>query len=221
MTGVLVCLRNELREVLASHLTDDPAHDLAHADRVWHNARAIADAEGGDLRVLLAAAYLHDLVSLPKDHPDRARSSTLAAEAAAPILQKLGFKAEDIAVCQHVIAAHSFSANIAAETREAKILQDADRLDGIGAIGIARMFAVSGGLGRALMHADDPFARHRPLDDGAQALDHFAVKLMRLPAMMQTATGRRLAAERASTMTAFLQTLGTEIGATPTEAFAP
>ncbi len=222
MIAALQDLRDQLRRAASSHLSEaDTAHDLAHLDRVWRNVLAIAETEGGDQRILLAAAYLHDLVSPPKDHPDRARASCLAAEAAVPILQGLGFSVDEIAACRHAIAAHSFSAGLAAETLEARILQDADRLDGIGAIGIARVFAVSGGLGRRLLHPDDPFAAQRPLDDQTQALDHFATKLMRLPAMMQTAAGRKLAEGRAVTMAGFLQTLGAEIGADPTEYFLP
>ncbi|MHA3914338.1 HD domain-containing protein [Halovulum sp. GXIMD14793] len=220
MTDPLAQLRQALRQDLSKHLNGtDPAHDLAHSDRVWRNAALIADTEGSDRKVLLGAAYLHDLVSLPKDHPDRKTASTLSAETAAPILQHLGFSKAEIAACQHAIAAHSFSAGIPARTPEAKILQDADRLDALGAIGIARAFAVSGQLARPLIHADDPFARDRALDDQAQSLDHFAIKLLRLPQMMQTNTGRKLAETRAASMVGFLRTLGEEIGHAPPEAF--
>ena len=216
-------LRKKLRQVLADNSNDhDSVHDLSHADRVWRNAQAIAEGEGcQNLRVLVAGAYLHDIVSLPKDHPDRALSSTLSAKAAAKVLPDLGFTPSEVNACKHVIEAHSFSANIKAETPEAMILQDADRLDALGAIGIARLFAVSGGLDRPLMNADDPFAAHRALDDQTYALDHFATKLMRLPAMMQTATGRKLAADRANTMGTFLQNLGAEVCAQPTVEFKP
>ncbi|MFA9353024.1 hydrolase, partial [Escherichia coli] len=76
------------------------------------------------------------------------------------------------------IEAHSFSAKIAPETLEAKIVQDADRLEALGAIGLARVFAVSGALGVALFDAEDPFARQRGLDDKQYALDHFQTKLL-------------------------------------------
>ena len=82
-------LRADLQQALSTH-TDgaDTSHDLTHADRVWLNAREIADNEGGgNLHILIAAAYLHDLVSLPKNHVDRHKSSTLSADKAAPILQ--------------------------------------------------------------------------------------------------------------------------------------
>ncbi|MDX2483535.1 MAG: HD domain-containing protein [Pseudodonghicola sp.] len=189
----------------------DPAHDLAHLDRVWANAELIAD-DTVDCPVLLAACYLHDLVNLPKDSHARDQASTQAAEAAAPILRDLGFDATRNRATQHAIAAHSFSAGISPETQEARILRDADRLDALGAIGVARCFAVSGALNRPLYDPADPFARHRDLDDKAHALDHFRAKLLALPADMLTVRGRALARIRAARMIAFLHDLGDEIG---------
>lgn len=219
MSEALAGLQSALRNQTATRM-NDPGHDLAHLDRVWRNAKLIAQGEKqGDLRILLAAAYLHDLVNLPKDHPERATASSRSAKAAAPTLEKLDFSASEVSACQHAIAAHSFSAGITTKSPEAKILQDADRLDALGAIGIARMFAISGSLNRPLMDQDDPFAANRALDDHAQALDHFATKLLRLPEMMQTKTGHKLARERAEIMQTFLTALGAEIGATPTGAF--
>ncbi|STF26181.1 putative phosphohydrolase [Escherichia coli] len=82
-------------------------------------------------------------------------------------------------------------------TTEAKIVQDADRLEALGAIGLARVFAVSGALGVALFDGEDPFAQHRPLDDKRYALDHFQTKLLKLPQTMQTARGKQLAQHNA------------------------
>lgn len=192
-------------------MAQDPAHDLAHLDRVWANARTIAE-DVADPAVLLAACYLHDLVNLPKDSPDRARASTLAAEAAAPILRELGFDAAAVAATQHAIAAHSFSAGIPPQTAEARILRDADRLDALGAVGIARCFAVSGALGRALYDPADPFAQARDPDDRRYTVDHFRIKLLALPADMLTDRGRALAQRRAARMIRFLDDLGEEIG---------
>jgi len=125
-------LREALRKIAHKQMQQDPAHDLAHLDRVWANAQVIARDEGDvDLRVLLAAAYLHDLVNLPKDAPNRTQASSLSAEAAAPILHDLGFSEAGIAAAGHAITAHSFSAGITPENIEAKILRDADRLDAL------------------------------------------------------------------------------------------
>lgn len=205
-------LRDALRGIAAQEMAQDSAHDLAHLDRVWASCQRIAATEGGDRRILLAGAYLHDLVNLPKDAPNRSEASTLAAAAAAPHLTRLGYTSEEVAAARHVIAAHSFSAGIEPQTLEARILRDADRLDAIGAIGLARCFAVSGALGRPLYDPADPFARDRPLDDKAQALDHFPLKLLQLGKGMLTQTGAEIAHERTALMQQFLNDLAREIG---------
>jgi uncharacterized protein len=191
----------------------DGAHDLGHLRRVWRNCQTIALAEGGaDTEVLLAAAFFHDLVNLPKNHPERAQASRLSARAAVDWLATQGFPAEKLPAVEHAIAAHSFSAAIPPETTEARILQDADRLEALGALGIARMFYVAGAMGGALFDADDPLASHRPLDDRAFALDHIEVKLLPLVDAMQTTEGRRMAEEGADWLMSFRSRLLREIG---------
>ncbi len=191
----------------------DGAHDLGHLRRVWANARLIALEEGGaDAEILLAAAFFHDLVNLPKSAPNRAEASRLSAEAAVTFLRGDGFPEAKLAAVAHAIAAHSFSAALPAETAEARILQDADRLEALGAVGLARMFSVAGQMGAALFDPEDPMALHRPLDDKRFSLDHLEVKLFRLPAMMQTATGRAMAEARAEWMASFRTRLLAEIG---------
>lgn len=192
----------------------DGAHDLGHLRRVWAHCRAIAAEEPGppaDLEVLEAAAFFHDLVNLPKTSPDRARASTLSAEAALVHLAASGFAPQKRAAVAHAIAAHSFSAAIPPQSLEARILQDADRLEALGAIGLARMFHVAGAMGALLFDALDPLARGRALDDRRFALDHLETKLFTLPATMQTTTGARLAAARADAMRAFRDQLLAEI----------
>lgn len=191
----------------------DGAHDLGHLTRVWANAQDIATAEGGaDREILLAAAFFHDAVNLPKSSPDRAQASALSAQAAVRFLQTTDFPPEKLPATAHAIEAHSFSAAIAPQTKEAMILQDADRLEALGAIGIARMFHVAGQMGAALFDAEDPLARRRPLDDKRFSLDHLEVKLFPVAAGMQTATGRALAEARAEWMASFRTRLLAEIG---------
>ena len=182
----------------------DGAHDASHLDRVWRNARALLDDyPEADLLVVLAACYLHDLVNLPKNDPARASASRRSAVLARERLSALGFPAAKLDAVAHAIEAHSFSAGIAPRTLEAKIVQDADRLDGLGAVGLARMFYTAGRMGSSLAHASDPLARDRPLDDRAYSLDHIPAKLARLPGMMQTEAGRRLGEQRLALLTAF------------------
>ncbi|MGM0422909.1 MAG: HD domain-containing protein [Pseudomonadota bacterium] len=191
----------------------DGSHDLGHFRRVYKLSLEIAQGEGGmaDPLILLAGAYFHDVVNPPKDSPLRSQASQLSADKAAEILTDMNFPADKIAPVGHVIAAHSFSAGIPTETIEARILQDADRMEALGALGIARNMYVSGLMGSKLFHADDPLAKNRMLDDRKYALDHFELKLLKLPAMMQTATGRRIAESRAEFLRVFRTQLLSEV----------
>ncbi len=204
-------LRSRLRGIVAQRMETDPAHDLAHLDRVWVNAQAIADDQT-DMPVLMAASYLHDLVNLSKDDPDRHLASRKSAAESEPILIDLGYSPDQIRAIRHAIEAHSFSANISPETLEARILRDADRLDALGAIGVARNFSVSGALGRALYDPADPFAEHRPLDDLTFSVDHWKIKLLGLPDDMLTDTGKQIAAQRVARMLRFIEEFADEIG---------
>lgn len=189
----------------------DGAHDLAHLIRVYKAAEAIRAEEGGDGRVLAVAVLLHDCVAVAKNSPERPMASRLAAERAAGILRRLGWDEAAIAAVAHAVAAHSFSAGIRPETLEAKILQDADRLDAIGWIGVARCFYIAGRLGSSLYEPLDPEARARPLDDAAYALDHFPAKLLKLAAGFNTEAGRRMAAERDARLRQFMNGMLAEI----------
>lgn len=196
-----------------NHFTDDAAHDIAHFRRVWMTAQGIMADEDSDPLVVLTACYFHDIVSLPKNHPERSHSSRLAARKTREILSRdfPDFPPDRYAAVEHAIEAHSFSAGIAPQSLEAKIVQDADRLEALGAIGLARVFAVSGALGVPLFDPEDPFADARELDDRAYALDHFQTKLLRLPETMQTDAGRQLARQSADVLIQFMARLSAEL----------
>lgn len=205
-------LRARLRDVIRKEMEQDPAHDVLHLDRVWAQAHRIALDEGNaNLKVLLAAAYLHDLVNLPKDHPDRKKASTLSAEKAEPILTQLGYSQDEILSAQHAIKAHSYSAGLEPKSPEAFILRDADRLDALGAVGIARTFMVAGQMDRPLADPMDPFAANRSLDDQLWSIDHWHLKLLQLPNEMVTRKGRKIARKRARLMLAYLRQLAKEM----------
>ena len=204
--------------ILTHHAREDAAHDLSHFRRVWATAtRLAAGEEEVDGLVLLTACYFHDIVSLPKNHPERSRSSMMAAEKTLAILQSsfADFPADRYAVVSHAIEAHSFSAAIPPRTLEAKIVQDADRLESLGAIGLARVFAVAGALNTILFDADDPFADRRALDDRKYALDHFQCKRLRLPETMQTAGGRAMAQHNARFLVEFMAKISAELKGEP------
>jgi uncharacterized protein len=191
----------------------DGSHDIGHCRRVWLVARQIAADmdEPVDLLVLIAAAYLHDIISLEKNDPKRAEASRMAASEARIVLSALGFPDGKLDGVAHAIEAHSYSAGIAPLTAEARILQDADRMETLGAIGIARIFYVGGRIGTKLFDEDDPLAQNRPLDDLRFSLDHFYTKILTLAHSMNTAPGRTLAEERTRFVEEFLMVLLSEV----------
>ncbi len=189
----------------------DPAHDMAHIRRVVANARMLAAAEGADAAVVLPAAWLHDCVVLPKDSARRAQASRLAAEKAADYLRGAGYPADLIPAVEHAIITHSFSAGLPPETAEAQVVQDADRLDALGAIGIARTLALGGVMGKPLYDLDEPLPRTRRPDDSANIIDHFYVKLLKLAEMMHTHAGREEGRRRTRLMRVYLAELEREL----------
>ena len=199
------------------HSQGDAAHDISHFRRVWATAQQLAEESDADRLVILTACYFHDIVSLAKNHPERSRSSAMAAEQTLTILQSdfPDFPPERYAAVLHAIEAHSFSAGMAPRSEEAKIVQDADRLEALGAIGLARVFAVSGALNNILFDADDPFADRRELDDKKYALDHFQCKLLRLPETMQTEKGRAMALHNARFLVQYMAKLSAELRGDP------
>ncbi|WP_158784401.1 phosphohydrolase [Pantoea sp. BAV 3049] len=192
---------------------DDKAHDVAHLRRVWQTSQRIMKGTEADELVVLAGCYFHDIVNLPKNHPERHLASAKAAVETRRILLNVfpDFPKEKHDAVSHAVHAHSFSAGVPAETLEAKIVQDADRLESLGAIGLARVFYVSGALGRSLFDSNDPLGRVRPLNDTEWALDHFQKKLLRLPETMQTAEGRRLAEYNAEFLVTYMAKLCAEL----------
>ncbi|WP_317204147.1 HD domain-containing protein [Janthinobacterium sp.] len=216
MNTLLHHWRPRLTALAAAATGADGAHDIDHLHRVWRNAAILLDEHAGaDALVVLAACYLHDLVNLPKNDPQRHLASRQAARLAQTRLAALDFPVEKLAGVVHAIETHSFSAALKPETLEAQIVQDADRIDALGAVGLARLFYTAGRMGGALAHADDPMALHRELDDRAYALDHIETKLARLPASMQTAAGRRLAQARLRLLTDFRDSFISESAGDP------
>jgi uncharacterized protein len=189
----------------------DPAHDWAHVGRVAATARKLAEGEAADAEIVLAAVYCHDLVNLPKDHPDRNKASSLAAQEAAPLLKQVGFTDLEIERISKGIIEHSFSAGLKPSSLEAAIVQDADRLDGLGAIGILRCASVNAQLKSKFYDPFDPLAQNRELDDRSFMLDHYFVKLFKLPDLLNTAKAKEIAQNRISVMKQFIADLMDEV----------
>lgn len=197
---------------------NDNAHDIFHVRRVWRTAQRLMKNDNSVNRlIVLTACYFHDFVTLPKNHPQRNQTSSLSADKTLNVLREHfpSFPKYYYASVSHCIIAHSFSANVEPITIEAKIVQDADRLEALGAIGLARVFAVSGQLNRALFDANDPFAENRSLNDKAWALDHFQEKLLKLPDTMQTEVGKSLATHNANYLVQFMAKLSAELNGDP------
>jgi uncharacterized protein len=190
---------------------EDPAHDWPHIGRVVALARKLAEGETVDLPCLLAAVYCHDLVNLPKDHPERSRASHLAAEKAQPLLLQSGFSRIEIEKIQQCVIEHSFSKGLKPTSLEAAIVQDSDRLDTLGAIGVLRCASVNTQMKTSFYDPFDPLAQQRELNDKKFMVDHYFVKIFKLPELMNTAKGKAEALKRVEFMQLFLSTLMSEI----------
>jgi len=204
-------LQERCLEFAAEATAADAAHDLSHVKRVLKNTLYLTDIERVNSWVTLPAACLHDCVPVAKDSPLRAQGSLLAAEAATAFLQTVDYPGELLDEVFHAIEAHSYSANIEPRSAEARVVQDADRLDSLGAIGIARCMLVGGRLNLPLCAAEDPFCERRTPDDRQYTVDHFYAKLLKLPATMRTEAGRAEAERRAGLMRRYLDDLRSEI----------
>lgn len=173
-----------LREVHAALLArphdGDSAHDLAHLHRValW-TCRLLDDPHQAEEAI--AAALLHDFVNVPKNHPDRARASEITAETVRPLLHKAGFAPSAVDRITTAIRQHSYSRGEKPESKMAKALQDADRLEALGAIGIMRCYSTGVVMGARYFHPEDPWARKRALDDSGFSLDHFLLNCYSYP----------------------------------------
>ena len=187
-----------------------PSHDILHVKRVVENAKRVAVPEGANLAVVLPSAWPHDLIIRSKDDAERSSASRLAAREAVRFLREEGYPPSLLPQIEHCIEAHSFSAQIDPQSLEAEVVQDADRLDAIGAIGMARCFAGAEALRQVFYNEDDPFAENRSSNDRLFTLDHFFVKLMKIPATLRTRTGRIEGERRCRFMQLFMSQLRSE-----------
>ncbi len=204
---------------------DDPAHGWEHVRRVYHLALYIAEQEGGDRFVAGMAALLHDLGRLSHVHGQH--HADLSVSEAGVLCQQLRIPPYAQEAILHAILAHSFSRGVQPRTLEAQVVRDADRLDGLGAIGIMR-WAITGAVrhesrGSQVLcyHPGDPFAEQHAPDDSRYMLDHFFSKLLRLSDGMATATGRELAEQRTAVMHAYLNEFRRELAVGPGHGVLP
>jgi len=204
---VLDSLKKEVKKIM----DNDSAHDFEHTMRVYKNAQKICKKEKANEKLVLSAALLHDIVSYPKSDKCSKTSSIKSAKKSKKILEKLYFTKEEILIISDAISDHSFSQNTIPKTLEGQILQDADRLDALGAIGIARVFATGGSLKRPFYNIDDPFCKRRIPNDKIWTIDHFFAKLLKLESLMNTKSGKVEAKKRTRILKEFLNQLEQEL----------
>lgn len=198
-------------EYMQSRIATDPAHDIEHIKRVVLNAKKFAAAENAELNIVLPAAWLHDCITLPKNDPNRKNASQLAADEALRFLKDINYPDIYLKDVHQAILSHSYSANIPTESLEAKVVQDADRIDALGAIGIARTLMVGGALGRTLYAPSDPLCENRSPNDLEFTIDHFYKKLFKICDTMHTASAKKEALKRTEIMRLYLKALKDEI----------
>lgn len=197
--------RNEVQKIYESF---DASHDWQHIERVMKNAQAILKNESADAFIVELAVLLHD-VSDPKYKKP-------GEDLEQDILNRLGLPDEQLRQIQKVIESVSFKGGNGkpAESIEAKVVQDADRLDAIGAIGIARAFAYGGAKGRKLYdwneQARTEMTEQQYREAPTSSVTHFYEKLLLLKNQMTTETGKQMAEDRHEFMLSFLEQLQTE-----------
>lgn len=190
----------------------EPAHDFLHVERVVANAIAIARAERAREATCATAALLHELFTYPKHHPESARAGDVCAEHARELLEREGAPSWLVSPACAAIRDHAFSKGVVPEALESRVLQDADRLDALGAIGLARMWATCADMKRPFYDPDDPFCASRAPDDKQWGLDHVFKKLLVVPEKLHTASARAIAAPRVAFLRVTLEQLRSEIG---------
>ncbi|MCE7984547.1 MAG: HD domain-containing protein [Caldilinea sp. CFX5] len=197
----------------------DAAHDFDHVQRVAHLAVQIARAEGADEEVVLLAALLHDvpaaLHATVLHSTARAAHHLAAADFARQYLTQRGMASKRIENVVHCIAAHRFrDQSLQPQTLEAQCLYDADKLDSIGAIGVARAFAFAGAHGNRLWTAPSsaaPPATAKPGGSDYTPVHEFVYKLQRLLATLHTPTARQIGEQRHAFMVTFYEQLDAEM----------
>jgi uncharacterized protein len=196
---------------------EDLAHDHLHVMRVYGWALRLAPEAGADADLSGAAALVHDLVNIPKESRDRPLGSERSAQASRGLLSSAGYSGPEIEEIVEGVRTCSWSRGLDPTGPVGTVLQDADRLDAIGAIGIARTFAcaqamASRGSDSRFYDPEDPMAEtNRDLDDSRQPVDHFFAKLLKLSGTLHTETARAEGLRRHARMSAFLADLSSEI----------
>jgi uncharacterized protein len=201
-------LINQTIDYVKETLNDDhTGHDWSHIERVYQMALAIAECEKGDLLIVSLAALLHDI----KDHKFTGGDSSIGADLAYDFLMNLEVETDVANVVREIILNMSYKGGLNQDkvlSKEGQIVQDADRLDAIGAIGIARAFTYGGSKGRVMFDPNNQPQTFTDLEtylnNQSTTINHFYEKLLKLKDLMNTETAKQIAAKRHTFMESFL-----------------
>lgn len=202
-----------LRAVARSYFDDElnPAHDWHHVQRVESLAETLLTrTPAADEGIVRPAVLLHDIGRAREDHGEIADHARWGAQKARELLDERGFEDDRIDAICHAIRVHRYSNAYEPETLEAELVCDADNLDALGAVGIARCFTYGGELGETIYDPDLPPSA----DDtaaGATQYNHFYRKILRLTERMYTDAGREIAADRHAFVVDFLDRFDREV----------
>jgi uncharacterized protein len=196
---------NHIKDIAQAHFSDAKfSHDWEHSERVYRLCMHIGVSEGADLDVLAAAAFLHDI---GRTHQDKAKGSICHAEKGADMAREIlekypipGDKRDNII---HCILTHRYRNSHVPETKEARVLFDADKLDAIGAVGIARAYLFAGEVGAVLHNRDADPTETKPYSRDDTGYREYMVKLSRIKEKMLTPEGKHMALERHAFMEEF------------------
>jgi len=184
----------EIREHVRSVFQESGAHGFDHIERVTRLCELLGPREGADMMILIPAALFHD-IGRPLEEKTGLPHEEEGARMAEPYLRSIRYPEDLIPAITHAIRAHRYSTGIAPETKEARILSDADKLDAMGAVGIARTFMQSGERGKGI----------------PDAIDHIHEKLLHLQGLMYTKSARDIAGRRHALLVAFIGALEDEM----------
>lgn len=186
-----------LREKMLPYFEGGGSHDFSHTERVYKNSLKISEGEDVDMDVVRASALLHDVARHKQDCGEVDCHAEAGAKIALEILKEMGFPEEKIGKVVHAIGVHRHSSDAKAETREAEILQDADRLDALGAITVGRMFATGGKIGNPLYDPKIPLGEMGKGGYSKTTINGFYDKLAKIkPNTFKTKKAREIAKER-------------------------
>ena len=199
---------NALKSKIKAQFEGDPTgHDWFHVERVWRNAKAIAEKEKADLLIVELGALLHDIA----DHKFVDNFEEASVARTKTLLKPYNLSDEVVDAVIHIVLHTSFKGGIGEnqmKSLEGKIVQDADKLDAIGAIGIARAFAFGGKFGSQLYDPKVEAQNHQTLEsyqkNRTHTINHFYEKLLKLKDLMHTDTAKKIAESRDTYMKGFL-----------------